>query len=100
MKFSKDFFKKLYKIKNLIFVLGKNAFLTTIFFLFLGFVLGAFIFYKYSFLPQKIESEISEGIFQFDEKTYYEVLKVWEEKEKKFEETTKKEYSDLFRETE
>jgi len=86
----KKFLKKLPRI------LGKHAFLTFLVLLFFGLIFGTSLFYKYNTLAQKIVPEITEKPLKFREKTYQEVLKVWEENEKKFEETDLKQYPDPF----
>jgi len=62
-----------------------------------AFIFGGFIFYKYNILAQKAEPEITEKPLQFKEKTYQDVLKIWQEKEKRFNEADLKEYPDPFR---
>lgn len=91
LKKVKDFLKKLPRI------LGEKAFLTFLGLFFLSLIFGAFIFYKYSILIKEIEPQITEKPLQFKEKTYQEVLKIWQEKEIKFRETDFKEYPDPFR---
>lgn len=96
---------KLKKIKNFLKslprTLGENAFLTFLGLLFVSLILGAFIFYQYSFLigkepPTKI-GEGAEKPLKFKEKTYQNILKIWQEKEERFKETDLKEYSNPFK---
>ncbi|MBU0476725.1 hypothetical protein KKB68_01820 [Patescibacteria group bacterium] len=65
--------------------------------LFLASILGVLVFYKYSFLAGRIEPEILEKPFQFEEKAYRQVLEIWQERGQRFERTETKEYPDLFR---
>ncbi len=90
--------KQIAKIKKLPWILAEHAFLTFLFFLFLVLILGGFIFYKYSILVEKKEPEILGKTFQFEEKTYQEILKEWQEREEKFEMASEKEYSNPFQE--
>ena len=92
---------KLKKIKDFLTKLprtfGERAFLTFLGLLLIALIFGGLIFYKYSILVEKAEPEISEIPLKFKEKTYQEVLKVWQEKEKRFEEANFKIYPDPFR---
>jgi len=91
----KQFFKKLPR------TLGERSFLTFLGFLLIALILGGLIFYKYSFLVEKEPpTKIGEGVekpLKFNEKNYQEVLEIWQEKEKRFEEVNLKEYPNLFR---
>lgn len=93
IKFSKikGFFKKLPRI------LAEYSFLTVLSLIFLALILGGIIFYKYNVLIEKTQPEIFEKPLHFDEKTYQAVLRVWQERQKRFEETEIKIYPDLFR---
>ena len=86
-----QFFKKLFR------TLGENAFLVFIGLLFLALILGGLIFYQYSILAEKTELQILEGQLQFKENLYQEILKIWESRQKKFEEVELKTYPDPFR---
>ncbi len=91
LKKIKKFFGKLPRI------LGEHAFLTFLGLLIIALILGGIIFYKYNILAEKEKPEVLEKPLTFEEKTYQEILKVWQEKEKKFEETDFKAYPDPFR---
>ncbi len=84
--------------KNLPRILGEHAFPTFSGLLVLALIFCGFIFYQYSFLVEKQQLEILGKPFQLEEKTYRQVLNVWQEKEKRFEEADRKEYPGLFRE--
>lgn len=86
----KDFLKKLLE------TLGVFAFFTFLVLLAFSLVLGAFIFYKYSFLVEKARIEDLEKPLQFKEKTYQKLLEVWQEREERFEEADFKQYSNPF----
>jgi len=87
----KQFLKKLPR------TLGKRSFLTFLGLLLIALIFSGFIFYKYSFLSEKEKLEVLEKPLKFNEKVYQDVLKIWQEKEKKFEEANFKEYPDSFR---
>lgn len=93
LKFKKiiNFFKNTPKI------LGTHAFLTFLGLLFFSLILNSLIFYKYIFLAEKGEPKIFEKPLEFKEKTYQEILKVWQEREKRFKEADFKKYPDPFR---
>ena len=77
----KVFFGKLPRI------LGERAFLTFLGLLIIFLIFGAFLFYKYIFLVEKIQPEISEKPFQFNENLFQEILQKFENRQEKFEET-------------
>jgi len=77
-------------------VLGKRAFLTFLGLLVVFLIFSAFLFYKYIFLIEKIQPEITEKPLQFDEKGIQEILKKFEEVEKELKETEFKQYPDPF----
>jgi len=87
----KQFLKKLPR------TLGERSFLTFLGLLLIALIFSGFIFYKHS-PTTKIGGglEALEKPLKFNEKVYQEVLKIWQEKEKKFEETNFKKYPDPF----
>jgi len=87
----KQFLKKLPR------TLGEKSFLTFLGLLLIALIFSGLIFYKYSFLAEKGKLEVLEKPLKFNEKVYQVVLKIWQEKEKKFEETNFKKYPDPFR---
>lgn len=78
-------------------ILAKNSFLTFWVLLVFALIIGAFLFYKYAFLIKKIEPQIIEKHFDFNKKNYEDVLKIWQEKEKKFSEIELKIYPNPFK---
>ena len=90
IKETRQFLKKLPR------TLGEKSFLTFLGLLLISLIFSGFIFYKYSFLAEKEKLEVLEKPLKFNEKVYQDVLKIWQEKEKKFEETNFKEYPDPF----
>lgn len=91
------------KIRKLKVFLGKllvfsvrHFSLTSLFIFFLTLIFGALLFYKYSVLVQKIEFEPSE-LLQLKEKTYQDILKIWQEQEKKFIGAESKKRTDPFK---
>lgn len=85
-----SFFKKLPR------VLGENSFLTFLGLLFVSLVLGALVFYKFSFLVGKEKLEITEESLRFQEKTYQAVLDEWQKRDERLSEINLKLYSDPF----
>jgi len=84
-------------LKKLPRILGERAFLTFLGLMILSLILGAIVFYKYSFLKKKIEPQITERPLKFKEKTYEDVLKIWQEREERFKKADLKEYPNPFR---
>ncbi len=85
-----SFFKKLPR------VLGENSFLTFLGLLFVSLVLGALVFYKFSFSVGKEKPEITEASFRFQEKTYQAVLDEWQKRDQRLSEINLKLYPDPF----
>jgi len=86
----KNFFEKLPRI------LAERAFLVCLFLFLLALALGAFLFYKYNFLVKKTGPEIIKSEFRFEENKYQGILKIWQEKEEKLNETSTSQYLDPF----
>jgi len=86
-----DFLKRLPRI------LGEKAFLAFLGLLFLALIFGGIIFYQYNILVKKAEVQIIEEPLQFQEKTYQDISKIWQEREKKFQEADLKTYPDPFK---
>ena len=91
----KNFFRKLPRI------LGEKAFLSFLTLLFLAIIFSGLVFYKYSVLIQnkKLDIPQDEKPIQFKEKTYQDVLTIWQEKEERFQETETKIYPNSFQTT-
>jgi len=77
-------------------VLAENAFGFSIIFIFLSLILGGLIFYKYGILNQKTKIDVAEETFRFQEGAYQEILKIWQEREGKFNAINSKQYSNPF----
>lgn len=78
-------------------ILGEKAFFVSLLFILFSLVLGGLLFYQYSILAKKTEPKITEASFQFQEKIYEDILKIWQEREKRFEAADTKGYPDPFR---
>lgn len=86
-----NFFQKLPR------ALGENAFLTFLGLFMIVLILSGVLFYKYNILVKKTELKAAEKQIEFQEKTYQDVLKIWQEREKRFKEAGSKAYPDPFR---
>ncbi|MBZ9569850.1 hypothetical protein KJA16_02980 [Patescibacteria group bacterium] len=84
-------------LKRLVWIIGKNSIPTFFILFFLALILGGFIFYKYSFLAERIEPQIIKKPLQFKEALCQKILEEWQTRQQRFEETELKEYSNLFR---
>ena len=67
------------KIKKIPWILGKNVFLCILIFTLIDILIGGFLLYKYMFLIDAEESEITS--IKFQENIYKSVLKEWENRE-------------------
>jgi cell division protein FtsL len=88
---NKEFFRKLPR------VLAERFFLTFLILIFIALILGGLVFYKYSILVEQKKVEISEKQISFKEKEFQEILKIWEDNQKRLEEAGLKTHPDLFR---
>jgi hypothetical protein len=86
----KIFFKRLPKI------IAEHTFLTSLVFFFIATILGGLVFYKYSILVEQRKSEFSENLLYFDEKSFEAVLKIWQDRQKNFEQADFNQYQDPF----
>jgi hypothetical protein len=88
---------KIKKIKELPFCSAQHCFGLFIILVFFAMVCGAFLFYKYSIMPENQQIESSGATLEFKEKTYQEILQVWEAQERKLEQSESKQYPSLFK---
>lgn len=77
--------------------LAERAFLAILFLLIAAFLLGSLFFYKYGVLAKRAKQDSLGAGLLFEEKTFQEVLKIWQEKEKRFKEAEEKSYPDPFK---
>ncbi len=82
--------------EKFIWVIAEHAFLTCLFLFILALIFGGVFFYKYNILAQKVEPEILTQTFVLKEEICQNIFEVWQENERKFEETDSKEYSNPF----
>lgn len=87
----KEFLKKLPR------TLGEKAFFVFLGLLLIALIFGGIIFYQYNVLAKRAEVQIIEKPIQFQEKAYQDILKIWQEREKRFQATDFKTYPDPFR---
>jgi len=77
-------------------IITMHAFWACLILFLLSFAIGANLFYKYSILAQKSESESLEQTVLFKEKTYQQVLEIWQERDERFQQADLKEYPNPF----
>ena len=82
-------------LKRLFWVLAEKAFLTYLVLLFLSLIFGAVVYYQYSSVIEKAEIEIIKEPLQFQQKTYQNILKIWQERRSKFQKAGSEEFPDL-----
>ncbi len=83
-------------LANFVTLAAEYAFITSLVFLTISLIIGSSVYYKYSILPEKTEVPVEEVPLQFDEQNYKAVAKQWEDREKRFNEADKKEYTNPF----
>ena len=86
-----------WSLKRLLLNLGQRAFLIFLGLLAVALIFGAVIYYQYNILAKKEEAQIVKEPLQFQEKTYQNVFRIWQEREKNFEETDQKEHPNPFK---
>lgn len=91
------------KTKNILYHLGRAPVFITEHLLFSFFLvifsvifLTNLLFYKYFILSQKITPKIEQGQVVINDKSYNNLLKIWEEQDKKFQNSESKDYLNLF----
>jgi len=62
------------KAKKILWTIGLHAFSLIIFFVFIDFIIGSFIFYKYVFLVERQKPIVTGNIIKFNDKAYQAVL--------------------------
>ncbi|MFH1181261.1 MAG: hypothetical protein V1705_02625 [bacterium] len=92
IKITEKFFRSLWRS------LAEHAFLVFLCLTAISLLLGAGLFYKYLVLVKRAEPEITEKPILFSEKDYVSVLKIWQEKNDRFEAVGSKTYPDPFKE--
>lgn len=97
----------MYKYKNLKlkkflvrlpWIIAEHAFLACLFLFVLALIFGGLSFYKYNILAQRVELETLDQSLLLKEKIYQEILAIWQEQEKRFDEADSKEYPNPFEE--
>jgi len=79
--------------------LAENAFLVSLILFFLALILGGLELYQCISLIEKKEQKINTTgkILLFNEKSFQEILNIWQERQKRFEEIKPEEFLHLFR---
>jgi len=85
------------KAKNILWILGRNAFLFILIFILLGMFFGEYLFYKYVFLVKIENPEIVSSQIKFQKDTYESVLKEWQKREDFFKKSSQENYPNPFR---
>ena len=78
--------------------MAERAFLSFLILFLISLIFGGFIFYYYDILMNKKEVKAPVNSLQFEEKTYEDVLNIWQERERALEKTGTKKYFDIFQE--
>jgi len=78
------------------FTLGRHAFLVILILVLISVSLGALLLYKYIFLVNNAQLEVSSGVTRFQENMYDSVLKERETRKAIFDNSPGRDYSDPF----
>ncbi len=78
-------------------VLAERDFLTFFGLFIISLLFGSLLFYKYIFLVERTEPKKTGTAIQIDAQKYEKVLKIREDKEKKFQEADSKQYPNPFK---
>lgn len=84
-------------LKKVVLFLGQYAFLTFLILFLLSLVFSGLIFQKYSIAAKKAEPKLDQKQSQFNQSGYKNILKIWQEKEKKLIEADSKQYPNPFK---
>lgn len=84
-------------LQKLLLILAEKSFLFCLIAIFIALIIGGVIFYQYSSLLKRAESQIEDTVLQFKEETYQRVLRQWQEREEKFEAAATKQYLNPFK---
>ena len=82
--------------KNFVIIAADNLAWSCLALFLLVLALGALVFYSYGVLAEKKEFNDLKSPLQLEEKTYQEVLKVWQKQEEDFNKADEKDCPDLF----
>ena len=77
--------------------LARHAFLSFLVLLLVSLLLGALLFYKYSYLTAKTEPEVSDKTTQFKKDLFQKVIDEWQNRQERSEGADTKKYLDSFR---
>ena len=69
------------KIKEILWILGKNAFLCILIFILIDILIGEFLFYKYVISIDTKEPKVISTYDKFQENTYLSILEEWQKRE-------------------
>ncbi len=83
---------------KLVLAIVKHLFLDCLIIFLLTLILGSFFYYKYNILAQRVKLESFEKPFLLKEDDYQNVIKIWQEDERRFKEADSKEYINPFKE--
>lgn len=85
------------KLKTLPTFLAENAFFTCLALISASLIFGGLLFYKYGFLVERRTPEISQKEPLIEEAAFQEILRIWQERQERFDQAATKEYNDPFR---
>lgn len=90
-------FKKWKNIfKELPVKIAEKAFKSFLILFLLALIIGGIMFYKYSFTTERKEPQANFQQINFKEKSFKDILEIWEQRKKDFEQADTQNFQDLF----
>lgn len=87
---------KIQKIKTMAFYLAEHCFGLFLVLTLFALICNGFVFYKYSIIAEKQQIQDLGVVLKFQENIYQDILEIWSEQERKFDQFENKQYPSLF----
>lgn len=76
--------------------LAEHDFFASLFFILIAVIIGALVFYQYSFLAERAEPDVLDSGTALEERALEDILRLWQERQERFDQTEFKEYHNPF----
>ncbi|HCC59949.1 MAG: hypothetical protein A2402_00975 [Candidatus Staskawiczbacteria bacterium RIFOXYC1_FULL_37_43] len=87
---------KIFRLKKICLYFGRRAFLFLLCVILAEVISGAFLYYKYAFLPEIETPQIDGSTLNFSESDYHGILEEWQKREEKLQEPADENYENPF----
>ncbi len=84
------------KLKTFVWLVGERAFVSFLAIIFLAFLAGGLLFYRYAYIVAHQDFEIEAHVIELDENLYEQFLENYAARRAKFQEAESKEYTNPF----